>query len=70
MGSGNKGNVHRNSVHRFADLSPVEVTGVHALMQPDARVLPQLPVQLSSADVDRVHAFRSALQQAIHKAAR
>ena len=46
------------------------VARVHALVYQHARILPQLPIELTLPDVDRVNAGRATLQQHVREAAR
>jgi hypothetical protein len=48
----------------------VEVSGVHLLAQDDAGITPQLRVDLSAPDVDRVDAGGAPLQQTIGESSR
>src|SRR6185436_16952726 len=48
----------------------LEVPGVDALPQDDARVVPERPVELSPPDVERDDARRSGFEQHLREAAR
>src|SRR5262249_40516393 len=60
-----EGEVHCRQRHRLGDLFPRQPTRVDALAQDDPRIRAQLRVELPEADVDRIDAAGSALEQAV-----
>src|SRR5581483_5415139 len=66
----NERNVGDREVEAFIEVFRFEVTRVDILTDFDARVLPELPVELPMPDVERHDARRAALQQAVSEPAR
>lgn len=62
-----EGDVGYDDVHRLFDGHAL--ARVHPLVHHDARVLTQAPIELTLAHIDRMDAFRAALQQDIGEAA-
>ena len=63
-----KARVAGHEIDWLRDLGARQIARVHPLMHDDARVLPQLPGELSAPDIDRVHPRRAPCQQHIGKA--
>ena len=66
---GDEGHVDGHEVHRAGQHVERQVARVDVLEDHDARILPQPPVQLAVADVERDHARRAALQHHVGEAA-
>ena len=67
---GNKRNVDRDEVDRFADGFKGQVADVGPFEDSNARVLSQFPRQLAIADIDGVNFVRAVLEEAVGETAR
>ena len=61
--------VYHGQIKGFGYLLAGQVTGIGALKDNHAPVLPQLPVKKTIADINAVHLFRTMLEQAVGKPA-
>src|SRR6185437_6846101 len=66
---GNKTHIAGDEIHRLANLLKAKISGVYALMQDDARIRTQLPIDLARSGIYRMHARGSVLEQAIGETA-
>ena len=66
---GDEAHIRDGQADRFRRFAHAQVAGVHAFVADDARVVPQLPIELSDSDVDSVDARSAVLEQAIGEAA-
>lgn len=65
---GDEANVADDELHGFADVRLFKVAGIETLVQNDARMGAQFPIDLAGAGIDAVNARGAVLQQAIGEA--
>ena len=70
LGQRDKGHVDGHQIDWPAKIGCREIAGVDAVVNHDPWILPQFPIQLAFAHVDRVHARGATLQKAIGEPAR
>ena len=66
----NKGQVHHHQIHALSDVLDDEIARIESLFGNNTLITPQLPHQLVSPHIERMHFGRSLLKKAVGKTTR